>query len=834
MGKDLVDLTFFRESANEPWGFRLAGGKDYGQPLSISQVSSESLAAKVGLTANDFLISIAGREVYDMTHEQAEKTIMNAGNKFAMVIERVMESGRKISFEKSATTFQLKLKGSGGVAGIQKKDEAFISNVPITEDTPMLIDGSVNFKKYEKKAADLSASKTLEDVAKKANQRKDWNCPWVKKDGSGLKQAIRYIDEPSAPAKTSVKHYYSEPKSILGNEKELTREELEAIIKEHGAESRPESRMSQGSRPQSRAQKQQQMGTDMYQQESTMEMQEQEMRREDHTMFEKKEQQQSFSQQRVNFVADDQETYFREREDDSQAPPDLEPVEVQQGFQLGGMGQFGDEGYEPSADELIDVLKNLENLAAGNPALYRSIVDQIKGSTQVVFDQTKQSSSAGYYQESTQMNGNTQQYEQEMYEQQMFQQQQQESELYQQQMDQQQMQMQMQQQLQQQMYEEQSMMSQQTTMTQQTTMQTQESYSQQQVEEQMSKMNMSQEEFKQHQKMKRLEAEAQEEVRQTLAKQREAKMRKLHPPEPPKPKEIVVIAGDGKSVKVQLGGEPVEDSRKQVAEAAGLKHVPLPDFDATENSAWAGSLKKTSKVKIQQGRGEEMADDENPWAGSLRHVNDKPSKGTKKAEKDDLYGGAPWMGTLRHVVHDNKVTRNYGVNQHQSKRYPDEDAGNPFESTGGSNARPAFPLTPAAIINGSLMSRDEMARREEDEEVARIRSNIGSKTVSTALLQVLMPKLLKMHETKYSPMEKADAEKIMSEILGMQCGLNPDQQADANEEAEMIIRAIMQDEVDKSIYSKMADDLESASKRMKTMKKNKVKKVTANATEITA
>ena len=37
MGKDLVDLTFFKDS-DEPWGFRLAGGKDFGQPLSISQV----------------------------------------------------------------------------------------------------------------------------------------------------------------------------------------------------------------------------------------------------------------------------------------------------------------------------------------------------------------------------------------------------------------------------------------------------------------------------------------------------------------------------------------------------------------------------------------------------------------------------------------------------------------------------------------------------------------------------------------------------------------------------------------------------------------------------
>ena len=86
-----------------------------------------------------------------------------------------------------------------------------------------------------------------------------------------------------------------------------------------------------------------------------------------------------------------------------------------------------------------------------------------------------------------------------------------------------------------------------------------------------------------------------------------------------------------------------------------------------------------------------------------------------------------------------QVTKNYGVNQQQSKRYPDEDAGNPYESLGGSNAKPAFPLTPAAIINGAVMSRDDMARMEEEEEVARIRSNIGSKTVSTALLQVLMP-----------------------------------------------------------------------------------------------
>merc|ERR1719391_1098229 len=231
-------------------------------------------------------------------------------------------------------------------------------------------------------------------------------------------------------------------------------------------------------------------------------------------------------------------------------------------------------------------------------------------------------------------------------------------------------------------------------------------------------------------------------------------MKKLHPPAPPPPKEITVVAGDGKPVKIHLGGEnELEDCRRQVAEAAGLKHVALPEFENVDGSAWAGSLKKTNKNRPVQ-----EVEDENPWAGSLRHVDDHRKGKAKKEEKEDTYGNAPWMGTLRHVVHDNKVTRNYGVNQFQSKRYPDEDAGNPFESNQGSNSRPQFPLTPAAII------------------------------------KALMPKLLKMHEAKYEPMDKVDAEKIMEEILGMKAGLNPDQQADANEEAEMIIRAIMQEE----------------------------------------
>jgi len=811
MVKDLIDVHLNRENNSEPWGFRLSGGKDQGQPLQISQVVKDSLTQKAGLLPNDFLISVAGGEVYEMTHDQAERAIQKAGDRFTMVIERVSESTRKISFEKSATQFALRL--GAGTPEVVREAEAFVSNIPFTAETPSM--AGVNFKKYEKTPADISASHTLEDVSKKANLQKDWNCPWVSKDGSRLKQAIRYVDEPVAQASTSHQHYYSQPGSILAPEPQISKEQLEALIREHGQDSRPESR----------AQQQTSSSKHMYHEEQHEETLRQEM----------------------------SSQYCHEREEDSQAPPELEPINLgYEQFQQQSMGGFGQEtGYEPSADELIDVLKNLENLAAADPQLYRTIVDQIKGGAM-----------GGFFQQATSGNGQASQYEQQMYEQQ-----QREAQIYEQQQ-QQQMQMQMEQQR---MYEEQQRMMQQqeeSSMQQQQSFSSSSSVQQQQkqqtssssssmrqeqtssmrqeqsssmqmqqetkmtkkvhqVTETASSLGMSEEEFKQHQRMKRLEAEAQEEVRQTLAAQREAKMKKLHPPAPPPPKEITVVAGDGKPVKIHLGGEnELEDCRRQVAEAAGLKHVALPEFENADGSAWAGSLKKTNKNRPVQ-----EVEEENPWAGSLRHVDDHRKGKAKKEEKEDTYGNAPWMGTLRHVVHDNKVTRNYGVNQFQSKRYPDEDAGNPFESNQGSNSRPQFPLTPAAIINGSAMTRDEMARREEEEEVERIRSNIGTKTVSTALLQALMPKLLKMHEAKYEPMDKVDAEKIMEEILGMKAGLNPDQQADANEEAEMIIRAIMQEEVDKSIYSKMADDLETANKRIK---KKKSKKIGQNPSAISA
>merc|ERR550534_2293512 len=100
-------------------------------------------------------------------------------------------------------------------------------------------------------------------------------------------------------------------------------------------------------------------------------------------------QQQSYEEhQRVSFA---EETYSRDREQESQAPPDLEVIDVQPQQHFEDMGPMGGSGYEPSADELIDVLKNLENLAALNPGLYRTIVEQIQGSSHTHYEEVSSS-----------------------------------------------------------------------------------------------------------------------------------------------------------------------------------------------------------------------------------------------------------------------------------------------------------------------------------------------------------------------------------------------------------------------------------------------------------
>ena len=80
----------------------------------------------------------------------------------------------------------------------------------------------------------------FKDVSK-PTLRKDWNCPWIRRDGKGIKQVLHVSDPVPAPIKTSVKQFYSEPGSILAPEAPpMAPEELEKLIQERMATLQPE------------------------------------------------------------------------------------------------------------------------------------------------------------------------------------------------------------------------------------------------------------------------------------------------------------------------------------------------------------------------------------------------------------------------------------------------------------------------------------------------------------------------------------------------------------------------------------------------------------------
>jgi len=330
--------------SNEPWGFNLSGGKDQGSPLTISEIKTGSPAEKQGLKVRDTVVKInqdnAGSE---LTAADAEAIVKRSEN-LVLLIERMESIVEDPRYE-----------------GLDEIDRAKVGNNDVSKPT----------------------------------LRRDWNCPWVKRDGKGLKKVVRNINgtEPApAPVKTSQHHFYSEPQSILAPEgPPIDVEELERAI----ADKMLQEEMARN--PEAAVAHQQQVQNPT---ESAPD---------------------NCDPEPVGPAFSPPLQHGLEDEEDLSCPPDLEEVsqkcdvpeleeacdrvEEEAAIRAGveavttaasfsdnvvqaltqaikeSMQNYQDMGdnYEPSADELIDVLKNLENLAAVNPALYRAIVDQIKG-----------------------------------------------------------------------------------------------------------------------------------------------------------------------------------------------------------------------------------------------------------------------------------------------------------------------------------------------------------------------------------------------------------------------------------------------------------------------
>lgn len=71
-----------------PWGFRLQGGKDFCQPLTISRVTASGKAAKAKMCVGDLIVSINGVSTKGMNHLEAQNKIKACTDQLSLTLQR--------------------------------------------------------------------------------------------------------------------------------------------------------------------------------------------------------------------------------------------------------------------------------------------------------------------------------------------------------------------------------------------------------------------------------------------------------------------------------------------------------------------------------------------------------------------------------------------------------------------------------------------------------------------------------------------------------------------------------------------------------------------------
>jgi len=134
MPKEIFETTVERASG-ENWGLVVSGGKDMVQSIKLSKIRVFSNAERAGLKERDFLISINGKEVFDMDHEDVCRMIAKAGTKMELIVERgdhivpsfeeIWPSRRPVKRVKRGIEYYLDAMEDNGLKGNLKQPDNF-------------------------------------------------------------------------------------------------------------------------------------------------------------------------------------------------------------------------------------------------------------------------------------------------------------------------------------------------------------------------------------------------------------------------------------------------------------------------------------------------------------------------------------------------------------------------------------------------------------------------------------------------------------------------------------------------------------------------------------
>jgi hypothetical protein len=88
MPKEIINVTIERANTNVPWGFVIIGGKDQSLTVKVGKVKPYSPAENAGLKACDYIWTINGREVFEMSHNECVEVIKKSGTTLSLSTER--------------------------------------------------------------------------------------------------------------------------------------------------------------------------------------------------------------------------------------------------------------------------------------------------------------------------------------------------------------------------------------------------------------------------------------------------------------------------------------------------------------------------------------------------------------------------------------------------------------------------------------------------------------------------------------------------------------------------------------------------------------------------
>ncbi|XP_056328079.1 PDZ and LIM domain protein 3b isoform X2 [Danio aesculapii] len=128
-----------------PWGFRLSGGKDFNQRLTITRVTPGSKASRVNLCPGDIILSIQGVSTDSMTHAEAQNNIKDSTNQLFLKIERpetkiwspqVIEEGKVNPFKINLEAEKQEYKPIG--TGHNRRAQPFVAAASLDDKTQVV------------------------------------------------------------------------------------------------------------------------------------------------------------------------------------------------------------------------------------------------------------------------------------------------------------------------------------------------------------------------------------------------------------------------------------------------------------------------------------------------------------------------------------------------------------------------------------------------------------------------------------------------------------------------------------------------------------------------